>query len=218
MSDQMSNSAPAKNEDDSPLLLRVPKWIPSLAYTFVFGAAVVLLVLHTLSIGSVEVDTTTIGLLALVLLIPIAPHIRRLSAGGVTAEIGVSEARKLQAEAAELPSRDDSQSSGEASSIRQRIDRDPPMGLAQLRIELEKELRRLYSAHLTEPRPPNLSLGVMARDLQEHGVLPVEVADPLANVVALANRAVHGEYVPSEVASEIGQVGLRVLSALSQLE
>jgi hypothetical protein len=218
MSNQMSNGLSGRNEDDSPVSLRVPGWVPPLAYTFVFGAAIVLLILHTIGINSVEVDTTTIGLLALVLLIPIAPHIRRLSAGGVTAEIGLSEARKLQAAAAELPARDDSKTSGEVSSIQQRIDRDPPLGLAQLRIELEKELNRLYLAHLPEVQHQNLSLGAMARDLQEHGVVPAEVADPLANVVALANRAVHGEYVPSEVAAEIGEVGLRVLAALRETE
>ena len=65
------------------------------------------------------------------------------------------------------------------------------------------------------PRP-TLSLGRLTRDLLDKQILPAEIAKPLAEVTALANRAVHGEYVAPDVAEEIADVGLRVLGAIRQ--
>lgn len=178
-----------------------------------------MLVLHTLKVGGVQVDTTTLGLLALILLVPLAPHIRRLKAAGIEAEIGSTDARQLQASASALPipSEAASKQSAAASAIEGLTQRDPPLGLAQLRIELEREVRRIYVRHLPDADPAKVSLGVMAYELRDRKILPDEVAGPLADVAALANRAVHGEYVPANVASDIAEIGFRVLAALQQL-
>jgi hypothetical protein len=194
----------------------VPDWAAAAAYTFVAGATVALLVLHTLRVAGIQIDTTTLGLLALLLLLPLAPHITRLKAGGLEAEIGPREARQLQASAADLPAATAAvdQTSADASTIYDLIERDPPLGLAKLRIELEDELLRLCAIHVPDAKLRELPPGLMAHELREKGVLPREIAEPLADVTALANRAVHGEYVPAEVASDIANVGVRVLSAL----
>jgi len=58
----------------------------------------------------------------------------------------------------------------------------------------------------------------MTRELVREQALPREIAAPLQDVVGLANRAVHGEYVQREAAEEIAEVGVRVLAALQTLE
>ena len=58
---------------------------------------------------------------------------------------------------------------------------------------------------------------MMVRELSKEDALPAEVVAPLMDVTSLANRAIHGEYVPTDVAEDIGQVGVRVLSTLSQV-
>jgi hypothetical protein len=197
---------------------QVPRGLRTFSYAFVSIGAAILLVLHTIGINGLEIDTTSLGLLALLLLVPLAPNIRRLSAAGVEAEIGQAEARQLRAAASELPLAD--QETVKASTepeIQEVIERDPPLGLAKLRIELETELRRLCIQHAPETSPRTLSLGAMAAELQKRDLLPREIAEPLSKVSTLTNRAIHGERVPPDVAIEIGQVGIRVLSALRSL-
>jgi hypothetical protein len=198
---------------------RVPGWVATATYVLVPIAAVTLLVLHTVTDSSVHVDTTTLGLLALLLLVPLAPHITRLKAGGLEAEIGPRDAQQLQASAVDLPvaTADASATSSDAPAIGDLIVRDPPLGLAKLRIEIEDELRRLCAVHVPEATLRKLPPGIMVRELRVRGVLQGDVATPLIDVITLANRAVHGEYVPSRVASDIADVGLRVLSALRQI-
>ena len=211
---------PLEQEPEPQTSQPIPHWVSKAIYVLVPVAAAVLIVLHTAEFAGVQVDTTTIGLLALLLLVPLAPYIRRLSAGGVEAEIGSADARQLQAAASELPPATDelaARQDSDAPTFQELIDRDPPLGLAQLRIEIEKELRRVYSRHFPDEPQRRISLGVMANQLHGQNVLTAEVAEPLGDVIVLANRAIHGEYVPTEVASEIGEVGLRILAALQQL-
>ncbi len=214
----MPSDAPGRTNqlEPPPRPQRVPSWAATAAYVFVPGATVALLVLHTLKVASIQVDTTTLGLLALLLLLPLAPYITRLKAGGLEAEIGPREARQLQASAADLPAATTAvdEASTDASTIHDLIERDPPLGLAKLRIQLEDELVRLCAIYVPDAKLRKLPPGLMAHELREKGILPQEIAGPLADVTALANRAVHGEYVPAEVASDIANVGLRVLSAL----
>lgn len=198
---------------------QVPRVLRNFSYAFVSVGTAILLILHTIGIDGIEIDTTSLGLLALLLLVPLAPNIRRLSAAGVEAEIGQAEARQLQAAASELPLPE--QETIEDSTdpeIQNLIERDPPLGLAKLRIELESELRRLCVQHAPEANPRTLSLGAMTAELRKRALLPREIAEPLSKVSTLTNRAVHGEYVPPDVAMEIGQVGIRVLSALRSLD
>jgi hypothetical protein len=193
----------------------VPVWIATTAYVFVPAATIVLLVLHTVTAIGIQVDTTTLGLLALLLIVPLAPHITRLKAGGVEAEIGPRDAQQLQASAAELPvATATHDTTTDVPTIQDLVARDPPLGLANLRIELEHELQRLCATYLPDAALRKLPPGFMVHELRKQGVLQREVAEPLVDVVTLANRAVHGEYVPADVASDIADVGLRVLTAL----
>jgi hypothetical protein len=180
-----------------------------------------LLLAHTFGWDGVRVDTTSLGLLAVLVLLPLAPRIRKLSAAGVEAEIGPRDATQLQASASQLPAAEPASPAypPTAPTILELVERDPPLGLARLRMDLEQEVRRLYDSKIgdeTGRRP--LSLGMMTRRLTQNEILPPEVAAPLDDVLPLANRAVHGEFVPTDVAEEIARIGIRVLEALRSLD
>lgn len=189
-------------------------------YFLVALSAFALLVLHTVSCTDcARVDTTSIGLLAILLLVPVAPFITKLRAGELEAEIGYRDAKKLQASAAELPAVPVEKIAEQgALTVEELVSRDPALGLAKLRMDLEQEVRRIYSSRIDQPMRRGLSLGPMVRELETAGQLPRDISAPLLDVSALANRAIHGEFVPREVAEEIATVGLRVLEALRLLE
>jgi hypothetical protein len=57
----------------------------------------------------------------------------------------------------------------------------------------------------------------MLRQAAQERLIPPEVSYPLMEVVSLANRAIHGEFVRAEDAEEIARVGVRGLEALRAL-
>lgn len=211
-----------RNRGDNRRPAAVPLWLPPLIYVFVGFSAAALLVAHTFS-GSEHptIDTTSLGLLALLLLVPLAPYITKLRAAGIEAEIGRAELRELRLRATDLPSAPEAPDSREPTEELDVIEltaRDPQLGLAKLRMDIESEVRRIYGQRVPNPARRGLSLGPMTRELVANDALPPEIAAPLQDVATLANRAIHGEYVAQEAADEITLVGVRVLEALRELE
>ncbi|MCH8225836.1 MAG: hypothetical protein IIC97_08215 [Chloroflexi bacterium] len=104
------------------------------------------------------------------------------------------------------------------SAILDRIEEDPELGLAQLRIELEKVVRAIYELSF-EPSDARrqIGLGSMIRRLESAGHLPVHVTGYITDVLTLANRAVHGEKVSREAAEDLGGLGVRLLEVLRDI-
>lgn len=169
----------------------------------------------------VQVDTTTLILLAAFLLLPFLDQIKRIKIGDVEAEIGTEEVqeavqsaqRELGPEAAEvLPP-------GKREPLIITLTRnDPQLGLAKLRIELEQALKALVRvSDVPLPSRRYASVRKMAGALQLAGVLPTEIAGAIDDIVPLANRAVHGERVRSSDAQELAELGVRVIEELKGL-
>jgi hypothetical protein len=223
---ESERTKPGEGGEDSESSLRpegVPRWLPPVLYVFVAIAGAGLLIAHTFwGPECPTVDTTSLGLLALLLIVPLAPYVTKLRAGEFEAQIGRAEAQRLRLQAVELPTtpeadREPAKPSDELGVI-ELTQRDPPLGLAKLRMDLEREIRRIYQQRVPAPAKRGLSLGMMTRELVREDALPHEVAAPLQDVLGLANRAVHGQYVQREAAEEIAEVGVRVLEALEVLE
>jgi hypothetical protein len=205
--------------------LSVPYRLALLIYLVTAIAAVALLVAHTFRAAGVTVDTTSLGLLAILLVVPLATYIKSISAGPFKAEIGEREARKLTAQAAGLPATRELIGPAAAAiatdelTINELIMRDPNLALAKLRLEIEQELRRLYYegggpvSGVTRVVP----IRRMIQELERRQILPPGLASPLDDVVSIANRAVHGASVDREAAREIADVGERVLAALRSI-
>jgi len=190
----------------------------------VFLIALALLVGHVVGWKEITVDTTTLLLLALLLVSPFIGQLRKIKVGEFEAEIAPNEVEKVKAEVdkrlgpAEIrePITLEVRSVGE--SLLDLLDRDHILALAKLRIELERALTRLHL--LAAPSPSERQYAGLTRlvsDLVRSAVLPAQLSGPLREVVFLCNRAVHGEYVRPADAGSIVDIGIRILEEIGSI-
>ena len=91
---------------------------------------------------------------------------------------------------------------------------DNELALAKVRIELERELRRIaYSRDIDIASRPFGVMG-LARELVARHVLPSEWIESLKEVTSACNQAIHGREIPDEVAVLVVRVGSRLLEQL----
>jgi hypothetical protein len=179
---------------------------------------VFLLISHILKWDAIQVDSISLALVGLILLIPLADLIRKIKLGEFEAEIGKDEVANVQAQAAsELPPPTKEELDISEKEVRELLRSDPRLAMAKIRIELEEALKRLYSA--TDESKSDLritSLGRLVDILVQKQVLREPVAISVRDVINLANRAVHGERVESNTAEELAILGIRLIHEIHQ--
>ena len=92
------------------------------------------------------------------------------------------------------------------------------LGLARLRMDLERELRRLaYESQIDLSVRP---IGVMglARELVSKQILPPTLLDVLQQVVSVCNKGIHGEELSEAVTASVVRVGGQLLERLRSYE
>lgn len=193
-----------------------------------FSVAVILLVAHSFRFP-LEIDNTSIFLLIVMLLSPFVSTVRKLKFGDFEAEIDPKEVTRVREDAerglAQNPTPPESapEISRTVAEIRKMVHTDQVLALAKLRIEIEKVLRRtaealemrggdLVSAMSSAQRVP--SIGALLHRLAAQEVIPQEIATPLRDVIALCNRAIHGEVVKDSDAIAIVETGTGLLESL----
>ena len=115
----------------------------------VFILALLLLGIHSLKIASLNVDSTSILLLAIMLVSPFIAAVKKNKFGDFEAEIDIAEIRKIKSEVKKTLT--ETQENNEelheiyatSDAIRSLAEQDPIIALAKIRIELEKVLGRL---------------------------------------------------------------------------
>lgn len=90
----------------------------------------------------------------------------------------------------------------------------PFMTLVKLRVEIERELRRLMQIHDAGRAP--LGIGRALRELQQRGIT-FELSREFETVLRTMNEAAHGYEVPSNLADQAVLVGTRFLDELRRL-
>jgi len=192
-------------------LLRAIPWA-------VFFIALFLLVSHQLQWTRITVDSTTLILLGILLVCPFADQIRRIRFGEFEAEIDPSEVRKVKQEADKHLDTEGVLGTtapvigAVGDELLDLFEKDHALALARLRIDLERALGQLYASSVTgakQKRP--LGLIGMIRILTQSGVLPPQLSYTIRDVIALCNRAIHGEYVRPVDARSILDIGIHVL-------
>lgn len=189
-------------------------------------AGLALLLCHSLQIATITVDTTSIVLLALILLSPFAAAIKRIKIGDFEAEIDPQEVRRVTEDVASKVA--DVERTGTAlpehtppaiSAIRQLAATDIVVALAKLRIELETGLRRLRSRAAARGKTisPRAPLHHIIRDLTAEDILPRDLGLPIRDVLALCNRAIHGETIREQDAQAVIQAGAELLQAFDRI-
>jgi hypothetical protein len=190
----------------------------------VLTIAVAMLAAHTLGVRRITVDNTTLVLLVLVLLSPFAAAIKKIKIGEFEAEIEPEEVKRVAREAQEsLPERKSEEPLQReidvtASTIRNLAETDPAVALAKLRIEIETRLRRLQQrirgSASQNARP--VALTHVITELTTAEVLAPQLASTLRDVIAICNRAIHGEDIRGVDADKIVNVGVDPLDALQR--
>ncbi|MDA1190150.1 MAG: hypothetical protein O3A46_00535 [Candidatus Poribacteria bacterium] len=116
-----------------------------------------------------------------------------------------------------LPVQEDAVTKDEPWDIRatELAHRDSPLALAKIRMDLEKELRRLAMNRLDERLDEKqMSAGHLIRLLATNEILPVELVASLHEVISVANKAVHGQQIATSTAFEAVDVGDTLLRYL----
>ncbi len=190
----------------------------------VFLIALALLISHVVGWKQITVDTTTLLLLALLLVSPFIEQLRKIKVGEFEAEIAPDEVEKVKSEVDKRLGTDEVRETitPEVRSVGENLldllDRDYVLALAKLRIELEQALTRLH--HLTTPttrQRRQAGLNRLVGDLVRSGILPAQQSGPLREVISLCNRAVHGEYVRPADARSILDIGIRILEEIESI-
>lgn len=208
-------------------LLRVVKMRQFLLHNvswIVFLIALALLISHVVGWKQITVDTTTLLLLAFLLVSPFIEQLRKIKVGEFEAEIAPYEVEKVKSEVDKRlgtvevrePITPEVRSVGE--NLLDLLDRDHVLALAKLRIKLEQALTRLHliATPVTKQRQ-HAGLNSLVGDLVRSGILPAQQSGPLREVVSLCNRAVHGEYVRPTDARSIIDIGIRILKEIDSI-
>lgn len=183
-----------------------------------FAIALALLIDHSFKIINLTVDTISIFLLAIMLLSPFIAAIKKIKYGDFEAEIDIDEIKKLKSKTEKTLSeiQDDREEQPEiyvaSESIRKLSESDPVIALAKVRIELEKLLGQIARFSSIEHNPS--SLGGLVNKLTSHEIISQDVGKALKEVIALCNRAIHGEAVSEEGARTIIELGIELLQEL----
>lgn len=94
------------------------------------------------------------------------------------------------------------------------LDEDPNLGLAGLRIEIERRLRAIASKRgLNVGRA---GIGQLMRVLRTNNAISQGEESVLSDMIALLNGAVHGAEVDPRAAQWAKEVGPRLLAALDE--
>jgi len=207
----MDNDKETPTRRGNPVFLHVVQVI-------VAAVTVFLLVSHVLKWDEIQVDTTTLALVGLLLVIPLVELIRKVKLGEFEAEIGRDEVAKARAKAStELSSSANEELDVSEKEIRQLLRTDPRLAMAKVRIELEDSMKRLYLATIhTEPDLRRMSVSRFADALVQKQVLTPPIAASVRDVITLANRAVHGERVEPDAAEELAILGVRLVYEIRQ--
>jgi hypothetical protein len=102
-------------------------------------------------------------------------------------------------------------------SLGQLVGADNSLALAKLRLEIERELRRIaYNDNINVGTRP-VGAMALARELASKKVLPPELLNVLQQIIPIANEAVHGGEISDQEAASVVRAGGQLLEALRSL-
>jgi hypothetical protein len=197
-----------------------PRWLV-VAYVTLGTIMLTLLIGHVLWPKHFKVDTPTLGLLVLLILLPLVDRIEVLKGGGVEARLRARTRRRVrevrartEAVLPQPPREPVDEVRGEEELVRQVG--DAAKLLAVDRLELERSLLALAERRQI-PIDDRSNIRRLANQLVGQGLLtPIDMS-LINDVVPLLNQAVHGRSVDWDNALVIHEVVERLRSRLDSL-
>lgn len=99
-------------------------------------------------------------------------------------------------------------------SLGQLVGSDNSLALAILRMELERELRRIAYDNQTDIGSRPLGVTRIAQELVSREILPPTWLGALKEITYVCNQAVHGTEIPDHIAASVVRVGGQLLEQL----
>lgn len=191
------------------------RWVPKIIFCLVF----VLFLLHLFYINILAIDNTTIFLIGLLLLIPFSGSLKKIKFGEFEAEIEPNEVKKIEAEIQNIPKTVQlprHEVNKTIENITVVLDNDHILSLARLRIELEKILFKILSTEdQNKPHKQNITgVSSILRHLENTNLIQKQYIPLIKDVIAICNRAIHGEEVSKSTAERIVNIGVDLLERL----
>lgn len=182
---------------------------------FIVSVIILLIIIHGLSDNFFRVDSTTVLLLLILILLPFMPFVKKIKYGEFEAEITPEEVRKIEKKAEKIPEKKQKKLTSEKENIfKDLVDTDPSLALAKARIEIEKRIRYLSQIYLKEKDNNKFSLTGVVRDLSEEDVIDETLEGILVDVISVANRAIHGEFVSKDDAKRLVGISEKIIEEL----
>ena len=103
-------------------------------------------------------------------------------------------------------------------SVEQFIGLDNSLALAKLRMDLERELRRIAYDNDADITSRPIGVTRIARELVAREILPVTWLDALQKITSVCNVAVHGTEVSDDITISVAKVGGQLLERLRVLK
>lgn len=182
-----------------------------------FGLAILMLVLHSFSLFEVTIDSTSIMLLVIVLISPHVASFTKIKYGDFEAEISSKEVETIRNE---TPSSNrepkeysehyrSNELDASIDSIKSLANTDYILALAKLRMELEKVIRRYHRLAIKQnsSKPIRVLLNELAADQK----IELPLLKSINDIVAVCNRAIHGEVITQSNANIVIESGTIIL-------
>lgn len=177
-----------------------------------------LLILHLLKIDTIRIDNTAILLIVLLFISPLIPFLKKIKWGELEAEISREEIEQTKKKVEKIAKPEDIPTNRIidhiAKDIYSTFEADYIMGLVKLRIEIEKLLKKIIG--IEKVRIGNKPFGVdhLLDIVRDEKLVDMSYIEPLAKIIRLSDRAVHGENVEQDTALSIVDTALDLLKAL----
>ena len=94
------------------------------------------------------------------------------------------------------------------------LGQDNSLALAKMRIDIERELKRVAESADLDEVVGRLGLRRLAEELAKRGFLDREVLDVLDDILPAANQAIHGQEVSTDTAASIIRLGRQLVAVL----
>ena len=186
--------------------------------------ALFLLIAHLFSWKNIVVDNTTIILLIIIFLSPLATDIRKIKFGDFEAEIDSKEIKQIQEDIllhTDIP--EDYQNlpriEKTINQINKLFENDHIIALAKLRIEIEKISNDIHNIIFKDKNNNNRPLSIiqLLTEIHKADVISLNIFRSTKEVISVCNKAVHGIEIKKDDAEIILESGYNLLWQLASV-
>ncbi len=184
--------------------------------------SILLLISHCFSFAIINVDTTTLILLAILIVSPYVNNITKIKIGDFEAEISSDEIDKIKCDVEKEVKHSEFNNicsnihnDDLFASIYSLYEKDYVLALAKLNIEIEKKLRFLYKIRFLAD--DKISISKIILNLYKESIITKDTSKALNKIISIFNRAIHGRNVDSSDVLTMIEVGIDVINIISTI-